>query len=235
MSAGKLSKIENGKVAPTVTDVDLILTALEVSEAAKGEFLRAARVAVTEATAWRVLRRMGPWKHQQAIRAIEAQATILRLFQGQLIPGLLQPTATSPPEVAERHRHAVTHWRITEVPPLETANWLVKSAEVVRGTWEHPKEASQWLGERLAEQRSHFASQADRDAVRLAGKVAYATETLAWGGDVCLGYYLRRPLFLSIAVVACSPNRTASEQPCPVSYRSQSTAAGPRTIPSRGA
>ncbi|MFJ9948818.1 helix-turn-helix domain-containing protein [Kitasatospora sp. NPDC091207] len=90
MSAGKLSKIENGRVLPTVKDVELILTALGVSEAAKTEFLEQARAAATEATAWRELRRMGHWKHQQAIRAIEARTGMLRLFQGQLIPGLLQ-------------------------------------------------------------------------------------------------------------------------------------------------
>ncbi|MFE4781609.1 helix-turn-helix domain-containing protein [Streptomyces sp. NPDC056716] len=90
MSAGKLSKIENGKVLPTVQDVDLILTALGVSDDAKEQFLTAARAAATEETAWRVLRRMGPWKHQRTIRAIEAGTQKLRLFQGQLIPGLLQ-------------------------------------------------------------------------------------------------------------------------------------------------
>lgn len=96
MSAGKLSKIENGKVRPTVQDVDLILTALHVSGDAKEEFLTAARATATEETAWRVLRRMGPWKHQQTIRAIEASTQKLRLFQGQLVPGLLQiPEYTS--------------------------------------------------------------------------------------------------------------------------------------------
>lgn len=90
MSAGKLSKIENGRVIPSVQDVDLILTALEVSEEAKVEFLSAARVAATEEAAWRELRRMGHWKHQQAIQAIEHRTATLRLFQGQLIPGLLQ-------------------------------------------------------------------------------------------------------------------------------------------------
>ncbi|KQV05803.1 regulator [Kitasatospora sp. Root187] len=90
MSAGKLSKIEDGRVLPTVRDVELILSTLGVSEAAKAEFLEQARAAVTEATAWRELRRLGHWKHQQAIRAVEARTALLRLFQGQLIPGLLQ-------------------------------------------------------------------------------------------------------------------------------------------------
>jgi transcriptional regulator with XRE-family HTH domain len=90
MSAGKLSKIENGRTLPTVQDVDLILSALGVSEAVKEQFLATARAEATEATAWRLLRRMGPWKHQNTIKAIEANTAVLRLFQGQLIPGLLQ-------------------------------------------------------------------------------------------------------------------------------------------------
>ncbi|MDT0306943.1 helix-turn-helix transcriptional regulator [Streptomyces sp. DSM 44917] len=90
MSAAKLSKIENGRVLPSVADVEFILTALEVGEAAKADFLTLARAAAVEATAWRELRRTGHWKHQEAIRAIEKGTTVLRLFQGQLIPGLLQ-------------------------------------------------------------------------------------------------------------------------------------------------
>ncbi|ARQ72485.1 transcriptional regulator [Streptomyces marincola] len=90
MSAGKLSKIENGRTLPTVQDVDLILSALDVSEQVKEQFLATARAEVTEATSWRLLRRMGPWKHQRTIRAIEANTALLRLFQGQLVPGLLQ-------------------------------------------------------------------------------------------------------------------------------------------------
>lgn len=90
MSAGKLSKIENGRTLPTVQDVDLVLSALGVSEAVKEQFLATARAEATQATAWRLLRRMGPWKHQNTIKAIEANTAVLRLFQGQLIPGLLQ-------------------------------------------------------------------------------------------------------------------------------------------------
>lgn len=38
MSPAKLSKIENGKTLPSVQDVDLILTALGISDEAKAEF-----------------------------------------------------------------------------------------------------------------------------------------------------------------------------------------------------
>jgi transcriptional regulator with XRE-family HTH domain len=90
MSNSKLSKIENGHLTPSVIDVERILSALGVSENVKAEFMEAARVAVTEATAWRLYRRLGFHKHQTEIQAIEAQTNLMRLFQQSVIPGLLQ-------------------------------------------------------------------------------------------------------------------------------------------------
>ncbi|MFE7133566.1 helix-turn-helix domain-containing protein [Streptomyces sp. NPDC057638] len=90
MSRSKLSKIETGRMAPSVTDVDLILTAIGVSEAVKAEYMTAAREAATEATAWRLVRRLGYSRKQQQVQALEAQTSVLRLFQPSLVPGLLQ-------------------------------------------------------------------------------------------------------------------------------------------------
>ncbi|MEU8775047.1 helix-turn-helix transcriptional regulator [Streptomyces sp. NPDC048606] len=90
MSTAKLSKIENGHVAPGVVDVERILTALEVSERVKAEYMAAARAQATEATAWRLVRRMGFHRKQEEIRALEASMGLLRLFQPSLVPGLLQ-------------------------------------------------------------------------------------------------------------------------------------------------
>ncbi|MBF6053519.1 hypothetical protein AF335_03965 [Streptomyces eurocidicus] len=130
-------------------------------------------------------------------------------------PSPVEPTTTSPPDVVDRYRRAVAEWRVTDVPPLETAYWLVKPARLIRGTWEHPKPAAEWLGERLAEYAPRFASVQDRDTTRLAEKVSGSAGTLGRGGDVSLGYYLARPLFLSLAVVTCSPNRAAPGRECP--------------------
>ncbi len=124
MSAGKLSKIEHGKVLPSVMDVDLILTALGVSEAAKEQFREQARVAATEETAWRLIHRTGFWKHQRAIEAIEQRTAELRLFQGQLIPGLLQtPEYISAvfdllPELSEESRIRTTAARLARQQAL---------------------------------------------------------------------------------------------------------------------
>lgn len=90
MSASKLSKIENGSVMPSVVDVEQILTAIGVSEDVKAEYMSVARAAATEATAWRLYRRLGYHRKQQQIQAIESRTTLLRLFQPALVPGLLQ-------------------------------------------------------------------------------------------------------------------------------------------------
>ncbi|KAB8170999.1 helix-turn-helix domain-containing protein [Streptomyces sp. 3MP-14] len=90
MSRSKLSKIENGHTAPSVTDVDCILTALGVSAEVKAEYMAAAREAATEVTAWRLVGRLGYSRKQQQIQALESSMSLLRLFQPSVIPGLLQ-------------------------------------------------------------------------------------------------------------------------------------------------
>ncbi|MEU9011097.1 helix-turn-helix transcriptional regulator [Streptomyces sp. NPDC048479] len=90
MSPSKLSKIENAKLQPSTTDVQRVLTAIGVSDEIKAEYTEAARTAATEATAWRLLKRAGIHKGQQATKALEAQMSMLRLFQPALVPGLLQ-------------------------------------------------------------------------------------------------------------------------------------------------
>lgn len=90
MSPSKLSKIENAKLAASATDVERILTAIGVSDEVKAEYTEAARASATEATAWRLLKRIGVHKGQQAAKALEAQMSMLRLFQPALVPGLLQ-------------------------------------------------------------------------------------------------------------------------------------------------
>ncbi|MFF8955754.1 helix-turn-helix domain-containing protein [Streptomyces sp. NPDC014894] len=90
MSRSKLSKIENGNVAPSVTDVDCVLTALGVSGEVKAEYMAAAREAATEVTSWRLIRRLGHHRKQRQVQALESRTTLLRLFQPSLVPGLLQ-------------------------------------------------------------------------------------------------------------------------------------------------
>lgn len=102
-----------------------------------------------------------------------------------------------------------------DLPPFETAYWLIKPRSFVRGTWDEAKEAASWLGEQLAEYTPRFVSQAQRDTTHLVRLVNSAAERLDSGSDVSLGFYLERPSYLSLALVTCSPNRSKPELACP--------------------
>ncbi|WP_405890421.1 hypothetical protein OG427_21550 [Streptomyces sp. NBC_00133] len=125
------------------------------------------------------------------------------------------PPADSRPELIQRYREVVAEFPVSDLPPIETAHWLMKPPALIRGTWEEPKEAAAWLGERLAEYAPRFIADSDRDRNRLAALLNSTAERLGWGGDVSLGCYLERPAFLSLALVTCSPNRVTPDHPCP--------------------
>ena len=126
------------------------------------------------------------------------------------------PPAGSKPELIQRYREVAAEFPTADLPPLETAYWLVKPRALVRGTWDEANEAATWLSERLAEYASRFASETDRDAVQLASMVNSVAAGLDSGADVSLGFYLERPSYLSLAVVTCSPNRSKPELTCPI-------------------
>ncbi|MER5973071.1 hypothetical protein ABT112_25635 [Streptomyces sp. NPDC002055] len=126
------------------------------------------------------------------------------------------PPAGSRPELIQRYREVAAEFPTVDLPPLETAYWLIKPRSLVRGTWDEAKEAAAWLGERLAEYASRFASERERDPPHLARLVNTAAAQLHSGADVSYGFYLERPSFLSLAVVTCSPNRSNLELACPV-------------------
>ncbi|MFH8436683.1 hypothetical protein ACH4A3_15860 [Streptomyces sp. NPDC018007] len=126
------------------------------------------------------------------------------------------PPAGSRPELIQRYREVLAEFPTVDLPPLETAYWLIKPRSLVRSTWDETKEAAAWLGERLAEYAPRFASEAERDSIRLTLLVNAAAERLREGGDVSHGLYLERPSYLSLAVVTCSPNRSMPELACPV-------------------
>lgn len=116
----------------------------------------------------------------------------------------------------KRYREVVAEFPTADLPPIETAYWLIKPRPLVRGTWDESKEAAYWLGEQLAVYAPRFASERDRDTTRLARLVNAAAEQLCSGADVSYGFYLERPSYLSLAVVTCSPNRANAELACPV-------------------
>ncbi|KMS67330.1 hypothetical protein ACM01_43230 [Streptomyces viridochromogenes] len=126
------------------------------------------------------------------------------------------PPVGSKPELIQRYREVAAEFPTVDLPPLETAYWLIKPRSLVRGTWAEAKEAAAWLGESLAEHAPRFAWERDRDTTRLAILVNSTAEQLDSGADVSFGFYLERPSYLSVAVVTCSPNRSKPELACPV-------------------
>ncbi|MGW4547636.1 hypothetical protein ACWEN4_14795 [Streptomyces violaceorubidus] len=131
-------------------------------------------------------------------------------------PHTESPPAGSRPDVMQRYREVAAAFPTADLPPLETAYWLLKPRSLVQGTWEQPKEAATWLGERLAEYAPRFAADHDRHSSRLDRLVNAAVEQLHAGADVSYGFYLERPSYLSLAVVTCSPNRAHAQLACPV-------------------
>jgi hypothetical protein len=126
------------------------------------------------------------------------------------------PPAGSKPELIQRYREVAAEFSVADLPPLETAYWLIKPRELIRGTWNEPKDAAVWLGERLAEHAPRFSSGAQRDATYLSLLVNSAVERLGGGGDVSHGFYLQRPSYLSVSLVTCSPNRAVPGLVCPL-------------------
>ncbi|GAA3302103.1 hypothetical protein GCM10020295_46980 [Streptomyces cinereospinus] len=104
----------------------------------------------------------------------------------------------------------------SDLPPLETAYWLVKPRSLVRGTWPDAGEAAAWLRERLTEYAPRLTSGAPCDPGHLSLLVASAADRLGSGADVSFGFYLERPSYLSLSLVTCSPNRGNSALRCPL-------------------
>ena len=90
MSQSKVSRIETGRLLPSVVDVEQVLTALEVDDTTRRELLALARVANTEYQDVRASVRRGLHHRQRELATLEANATLVRHFLPTLITGLLQ-------------------------------------------------------------------------------------------------------------------------------------------------
>ena len=90
MSQSKVSRIETGRLIPSVVDVEQILTALEVDDETRRELLALARVANAEYQDVRASVRRGLHHRQRELAVLEANATLMRHFLPTLVTGLLQ-------------------------------------------------------------------------------------------------------------------------------------------------
>jgi transcriptional regulator with XRE-family HTH domain len=90
ISQSKISKIETGKVLPSVTDVERMLTALGVGGERVSDLMALARLANTEFQSVRASLRRGLHQKQRELAALEADSQHIRFFLPLMITGLLQ-------------------------------------------------------------------------------------------------------------------------------------------------
>jgi transcriptional regulator with XRE-family HTH domain len=90
MSQSKVSRIETGRLLPSVVDVEQMLTALGVNDTTRNELVALAHVANSEYQDVRASVRRGLHHRQRELAALETNATHVRHFLPALITGLLQ-------------------------------------------------------------------------------------------------------------------------------------------------
>jgi transcriptional regulator with XRE-family HTH domain len=99
ISQSRISRIETGHLVPQADEVDRLADALRVDANTREQLHDQARAARSSMRGWRALHARGFAQHQADIARMEQAATRLRMFQPNLVPGLLQ--------TAEYARHAI--------------------------------------------------------------------------------------------------------------------------------
>lgn len=89
MSQTKISRIETGRALPSVIDVQRILTALNIPREVSDELLRLARRANVDYASWRAYARVGLYRKQAELKALESTSRVMRHFLPAVPTGLL--------------------------------------------------------------------------------------------------------------------------------------------------
>jgi transcriptional regulator with XRE-family HTH domain len=89
MSQSKVSKIETGRILPSLPDVERMLTALNAPQELVQEISALARLANTEYADLRTSLRRGLHQKQREIASFEASASHVRFFLPTMLTGLL--------------------------------------------------------------------------------------------------------------------------------------------------
>jgi transcriptional regulator with XRE-family HTH domain len=90
VSQSRISRIETGHLIPHPDEVDRLATALKLDADGREQLHDQARASRSTMRSWRLMHAQGVGKHQTDIGRMEQTATRLRLFQPNLVPGLLQ-------------------------------------------------------------------------------------------------------------------------------------------------
>jgi len=90
MSQPKISKLENGRLLPSVRDTRTLLTLYRAKAAEREELLDIAQRLHASVESNRTILRRGAARQQARLGEVEAQAGTLRYFSPLVVPGLLQ-------------------------------------------------------------------------------------------------------------------------------------------------
>ncbi|WP_075733746.1 hypothetical protein [Streptomyces acidiscabies] len=125
------------------------------------------------------------------------------------------PTDPIGERLLQRYREIAAEFPTSDLPPIETAHWLLKPRSLVQGTWTDPEDAASWLAGQLAEYAPRFGTDRHSTPAQRNALVDSTLVRLRAGNDISLGFYLERPAYLHLALVNCSPNSSRPELPCP--------------------
>ncbi|MEV6076971.1 helix-turn-helix transcriptional regulator [Streptomyces sp. NPDC052069] len=89
MSQAKISRIETGRTLPSTIDVERITAALLIPEEVAKELLGLARRANVDYASWRAYARVGLYRKQSELRALETSSRVMRHFLPAVPTGLL--------------------------------------------------------------------------------------------------------------------------------------------------
>ena len=90
ISQSRISRIETGHLIPQVDEVNRIADALEVDASTREQLHDLARAGRSGMRSWRALHARGFAQHQTDIARMEQAAKQIRMFQPNIVPGLLQ-------------------------------------------------------------------------------------------------------------------------------------------------
>ncbi|MEU9437946.1 helix-turn-helix transcriptional regulator [Streptomyces sp. NPDC048252] len=138
MSQSKVSRIENGKVRPSLLDVEQILRALDAPPSMIEEVSTLARLANTEWRNLRELRRKGLGTRQSELKALEASSAHIRYFLLSMVTGLL----ATPEYVRASLAHSPADTRKAVTGKLERQAVLYDTSK--RFTFVLTEQATRW-------------------------------------------------------------------------------------------
>lgn len=170
MSQAKISRIERGKVLPSVVDVQCILAALKVPDEIARELLDVARTANVHYKSVRAYAQVGLWRTQAEIKALAESSMMVRHFLPAIPSGLLQTeefarqvlTPTVPGDIS---------WDTERAVSARMQSQEVLQDETRRFSFLMPEHAIRWQRvDRavMAQQCAHMANVSRRPNVEIA-------------------------------------------------------------------